>query len=140
MAKIPIVLSTACVKVEFDGPTKYRGACWIATNVNTTKRIMQLCNPELHASVDAANVAGELLDTKRMYSSSIAGGGWLFMAMKKKSPRKKYILRFHGKLIGALGNPYGIVMHVHARSEKAARLRLYDVYEHVCGEVDIQLA
>lgn len=129
MPKVPSVLCTTCVKVEYHGPTDHKDARWFATNVNSKKRIIRYCRPELSTPEDAARVASELLDTDRMYSSSIDGGGWLFMARRDKAPRKKYLIEFTGRINGAIGVFYPISLRILATSKQAARKRVYETYD-----------
>jgi hypothetical protein len=131
MPKVPSVLSTGCVKVEFRDPTDTMEAVWIATNVNTKKRVIRPCDPNLSAPEDAAKLASELLDTKRLYSSPIDGGGWFFMGRRDKSKTNVYIIKFYGRRVGAIGIFSSCEETVEARSPEAAKLKLYNSFEHI---------
>lgn len=43
----------------------------------------------------------------------------------------KYTIEFIGRLAGALGVTYKIIEDVEADSVEAARVKLYDKYEHI---------
>lgn len=44
---------------------------------------------------------------------------------------KTYQVRFYGRKVGAIGIFYWIADTVQAENEKAAELKLYDMYEHI---------
>jgi hypothetical protein len=44
---------------------------------------------------------------------------------------KTYEVRFYGRTIGAIGILYWITDTVQAENEEAAKLKLYDKYEHI---------
>ena len=46
---------------------------------------------------------------------------------------KTYTAKFTGRKVGAIGIFYPITTTVQAENEEAARLKLYDKYEHIMG-------
>ena len=58
--------------------------------------------------------------------------------MKKPTPPRgdkmnKYTARFTGRLSGAIGCFHPCTVEVEAENEDAARLKLYDTYDHIQG-------
>ena len=49
----------------------------------------------------------------------------------KKSTANHYLIKFSGRQLGAIGISYTNTVDVHATSEKEARQRLYEYYEHI---------